>query len=87
MCHNDPVCHNILEGDSLALIDWEYSAVGDRYFDLAVVLQHHGMGDELAAFFVESYLGRIATQEEWRHLQQQRDFYQCLLVLWNGVVD
>jgi thiamine kinase-like enzyme len=86
LCHNDPVCHNILEGKSLALIDWEYAAVGDRYFDLAVVLQHHRVDDELSRFFLDSYLGRKARADEWRHLTLQRNFYQCLLQLWNSRV-
>jgi thiamine kinase-like enzyme len=86
LCHNDPVCHNILEAESLALIDWEYAAVGDRYFDLAVVLQHHGVGDALSRYFLDSYLGRKAQADERRHLTQQRNFYQCLLQLWNSRV-
>jgi thiamine kinase len=86
LCHNDPVCHNILEGASLVLIDWEYAAVGDRYFDLAVALQHHGVDDALSRCFLENYLDRKARADEWRHLRQQRHFYQCLLQLWNRVV-
>jgi thiamine kinase len=86
LCHNDPVCHNLVESESLALIDWEYAAVGDRYFDLAVILQHHGIDDELSDNFLDSYLGRKAQPGELRHLQKQRDFYQCLLLLWNQAV-
>lgn len=83
LCHNDPVCHNILEGESLVLIDWEYAALGEAYFDLAVVLQHHGVDDVLSRCFLDSYLGRKARADEWRHLTQQRNFYQCLLQLWS----
>lgn len=86
LCHNDPVCHNLVEGESLSLIDWEYAAVGDRYFDLAVILQHHDIDDELSENFLDSYLGRKAQPGELRHLQKQRDFYQCLLLLWNQTV-
>jgi thiamine kinase len=86
LCHNDPVCHNILDGASLVLIDWEYSAAGDRYFDLAVALQHHDVDDALSRCFLENYLDRKARADEWRHLKQQRNFYQCLLQLWNQVV-
>lgn len=82
LCHNDLVCQNILEGDSLGLIDWEYAAVGDRFFDLAVVLQHHGLGDEMSRIFLTSYLGRNARVSELKRLSLQRDFYQCLLDLW-----
>lgn len=86
LCHNDPVCHNILEGASLVLIDWEYAAVGDRYFDIAVALQHHGVEDASSRFFLETYLDRKARPDEWRHLTKQRNFYQILLQLWKQVV-
>lgn len=85
LCHNDPVYHNILQGEALLLIDWEYAAVGDRYFDLAVVLQHHRVGDALSRYFLESYLDRDARAGEWQHLSRQRHFYRCLLELWNRV--
>jgi thiamine kinase len=87
LCHNDLVCQNILEGDTLSLIDWEYSAVGDRYFDLAVVLQHHGLNDELSLVFLQAYLGRNAKDSELGQLSLQRGFYQCLLELWNRRVE
>jgi thiamine kinase len=83
LCHNDLVCQNILESESLRLIDWEYAAVGDRFFDLAVVLQHHGVESRLSGVFLENYLGRSALAEEQKQLSLQRDFYQCLLDLWN----
>jgi thiamine kinase len=82
LCHNDLVCQNVLEGESLALIDWEYAAIGDPFFDLAVVLQHHQLDDSAADVLLRSYFEREATADELSHLAQQRDFYQCLLELW-----
>jgi thiamine kinase len=87
LCHNDLVCQNILEGETLGLIDWEYAAIGDRYFDLAVVLQHHKLDAKLCRVFVEEYLGRSAKASELRQLSLQREFYQCLLDLWNQRVE
>lgn len=87
LCHNDLVCQNILEGETLRLIDWEYAAVGDRFFDLAVVLQHHGLGDEMSRIFLESYLGRNPTVSELKRLSLRRNFYQCLLDLWKRRVE
>lgn len=83
LCHNDPVCHNVIEAEPLTLIDWEYAAAGDRYFDLAVVTQHHRLGDALSRVFLEEYLGFAAGAAEQEHLSRQRAFYQCLLDLWN----
>jgi thiamine kinase-like enzyme len=86
LCHNDLVCHNILEADRLMLIDWEYAGVGDPYFDLAVVVQHHRLNDESASLFIEAYLQRPATNDEFHHLSLQRALYERLLELWMSVI-
>jgi thiamine kinase-like enzyme len=84
LCHNDLVCENIFEAEDgrLLLIDWEYAGVGDPYFDLAVVVQHHCLESTLSRDFLDAWLGRPATTEEQNHLSQQCSFYQCLLKLW-----
>jgi len=83
LCHNDLVCQNILEGEPLMLIDWEYAGLGHRFFDLAVVVQHHALAPALIRGFLESYLGRPATGDEMTELELQCRFYACLLQLWN----
>lgn len=85
LCHNDLVCDNVLlvEGQGLLLIDWEYAGVGDPWFDLAVVVRHHDLGDALAESFLEDYLQRSPTPRERQHLARQCAFYSCLLELWN----
>lgn len=87
LCHNDLVCQNVLEtGEQgsrrLMLIDWEYSAVGDPYFDLAVVVRHHGLDRKLAIDFLQTYLDGPATTDAVSRLERQCDFYACLLELW-----
>lgn len=85
LCHNDLVCDNVLltAAEELLLIDWEYAGVGDPYFDLAVVVRHHELGEELAGYFLEAYLQRSPAAGERRHLSRQCAFYGCLLELWN----
>jgi thiamine kinase len=83
LCHNDLVCQNLLEGEPLMLIDWEYAGVGDPLFDLAVVVQHHELDAALASYFLDTYLGRPSIDGEKRHLAVQCEFYACLLQLWN----
>lgn len=82
LCHNDLVCQNILEGEHLVLIDWEYAGVGDPFFDLAVVIQHHQLAPSTASNFIETYLGQPASRQQQSHIQRQCSFYQCLLELW-----
>jgi len=85
LCHNDLVAENILEteGQSLILIDWEYAGTGDPFFDLAVVVRHHDLGDRLASVFLDAYLGRVAAEDEIGQLERQCTFYSHLLQLWN----
>jgi len=83
LCHNDPVCGNVLETDGgPMLIDWEYAGIGDPFFDLAVVVRHHGVAAEAAQAFFAAYLGREPAAAETRRLERQCAFYACLLDLW-----
>jgi thiamine kinase-like enzyme len=85
LCHNDLVAENILEtdGQGLILIDWEYAGIGDPWFDLAVVVRHHGLDERLARIFLEAYLERVAAEDEIGQLERQCTFYGSLLQLWN----
>ena len=39
LCHNDLTVGNLLaQGDQLFAIDWEYAAMGSRYFDVAIAM-------------------------------------------------
>jgi len=66
----------------LLLIDWEYAALGDPYFDLAVVAGHHELDPSLARQFLEAYLQRAPSEKESARFTLQRRFYQALLALW-----
>jgi thiamine kinase-like enzyme len=85
LCHNDLVAENVLRTPErgLVLIDWEYSGIGDPYFDLAVVIRHHGLGDAPEGHLLACYLQREPREAERRHLRRQCDFYGVLLDLWN----
>jgi len=83
LCHNDLVCQNIFEGERLILIDWEYAGIGDPFFDLAVVVQHHSLSSALTDAFLGAYLARTASRRERNQLDLQCRFYACLLQLWN----
>ena len=85
LCHNDLVAENILQlaGGGVLLIDWEYAGLGDGLFDLAVVVQHHGLESGLAAHFLHVYLERPPTDAERRRFDGFCGFYAMLLRLWN----
>jgi len=83
LCHNDLVCRNILEAGGPVLIDWEFAAPGDPLFDLAVVVQHHDLGNDLAGAFLQAYLGRPPRTGEQARFGAQCALYRELLDLWN----
>ena len=86
LCHNDVTCANIIGGDRLALIDWEYAAIGDPFFDLATVVQHHGLDDGQATQLLRAYLGQVQDDDIHR-LRQWCELYGRLSVLWEAAVE
>lgn len=83
LCHNDLVAGNILDGERLMLIDWEYAGIGDPFFDLAVVVQHHRLDGGLTRQFLDAYLQAEASTAELSRLETHCRFYQSLLDLWH----
>ena len=83
LCHNDLFCENIIECDGLTLIDWEYAGPGDPFFDLAIVVQHHGLKAGPAGHLLWAYLQHEPRRADHERLAKQCRFYQALLDLWN----
>jgi thiamine kinase len=81
LCHNDPVHTNIIHHGQLWLIDWEYAAVGDPYFDLAVVVQHHQLSAALTEVFLQAYFGNLQA-EQFERLEAFCTLYDQLAGLW-----
>ncbi len=86
LCHNDLISANIIEGQALVLIDWEYAAIGDPMFDLAIVAEHHRFDQELASGLLNAYFGEVRA-EDTRRLSRYRSLYKRLLVLWLASVE
>ncbi|MBT8052068.1 MAG: phosphotransferase family protein [Gammaproteobacteria bacterium] len=84
LCHNDLLAQNVLESDTLMLIDWEFAGMGDAYFDLAVVTGHHELPELLVDEFLQAYLARPVVNADRQRLQRQQDFYRSLLELWTA---
>ena len=56
VCHNDLNPKNILMDDqTIWLIDWEYTGMGDPLFDLAVLSRSHNLTQELQIHLIASY--------------------------------
>jgi thiamine kinase len=85
LCHGDPVSGNMLfspDSDRLILLDWEYAGAGDPCFDLAVVINHHGLSVAEKKSFLEAYAGSVDELQ----LEAYSGIYLRLSALWLMVV-
>ena len=86
LCHNDLIHMNIIDGNPVRLIDWEYAAMGHPLFDLAVVVRHHQLGSVTAFVFLQEYLGRKDSTAE-QELMAFCQLYDWLAGLWYELVN
>ncbi len=85
LCHNDPIAPNVIDGEGLRLIDWEYAAIGDPFFELAVITQHHELTEQEIDILLTTLLGRV-TESHHHHLHRTRALYDRVSLLWLLVV-
>lgn len=81
LCHNDLVHSNIVNHGPVYLIDWEYAAVGDAYFDLAVVVRHHQLSPALSKIFLQAYFENPGPAQ-FEKLAAFCSLYDYLAGLW-----
>ncbi len=80
-CHNDLVAQNIIATPSLRFLDWEYACDNDPLFDLATIVEHHGVDEQRARRLLDAYFD--GGGERWQSaLDRQRRLYSALLWLW-----
>ena len=64
-CHNDTLSENFMwTGNSMKLIDWEFSGMNDCYFDLAAFIVENGLSEECETVFLTAYCGNIPTEKD-----------------------
>lgn len=87
LCHNDLLIENLIVDNQSRLyaIDWEYAAMGDPYFDLAVIIEGHGLSDTAATQFLHHYNDGPPTAHNVKRLYSNRVIYCYLSMLWYGV--
>jgi thiamine kinase len=81
LCHNDLVHTNLVGHGPVRLIDWEFAAVGDPCFDLAIVIRHHELSGPLIEVFLDEY-ARLAGPVSSQRLSKNFELYDLLAVLW-----
>lgn len=83
-CHLDLHRGNVLDdGARLWLIDWEYAAIGDPLFDLAVVTSTENFSEEEMQTILKTYFdGRTPTQKEMQYFYFMRVLSDVRWALW-----
>lgn len=87
LCHNDLLPANLITANNRKLyaIDWEYAAMGDPFYELAVIVEERGLVKQQQKLLLSEYLGRPATQTDWQRLDHWRIIYGYLSLLWYAI--
>ena len=77
-CHNDLLNANFIDDGEIRIVDWEYSGMGDRFFDLANFSVNHefDVDDDrrlLAAYFGEAREADLAAVRLMRFMSDFRE--------------
>jgi thiamine kinase-like enzyme len=81
LCHNDLLNANfLLEHGRLLIVDWEYSGMGDPYFDLANFSTNHDLSEDDDRTLLRAYLGRVRERDfaRVRLLRIMSDFREAM---------
>jgi thiamine kinase-like enzyme len=88
LCHNDLLAANFLASDAgIRLIDWEYAAMGDPYFDLGNFAVNNGLGAAEEETFLGAYLGEAPGAHRLARLRLMRfmsDFREAMWAVLQG---
>jgi thiamine kinase-like enzyme len=84
-CHQDLHLGNILGVESPRLIDWEYAAMGDGMFDVAVFCQYHALNGQQQDRLLEACMGDLNVELRER-LVLFKALYDALAGLWDQAV-
>jgi thiamine kinase-like enzyme len=84
-CHNDLLNANFIDdGRRIRIVDWEYSGMGDRFFDLANFSVNHELTEAQDREFLAAYFGE-ATHSDLASLRLMRFMSDFREAMW-GVV-
>ena len=86
LCHNDLLRANRLRSNNrLLALDWEYAAMGDPLFDLAVVIEGDKLDETQASTLLGSWLIGQPTEQDQQRLVDNRLVYRELSEQWASI--
>jgi thiamine kinase len=87
LCHNDLLASNLIinDKDKLYAIDWEYAAMSDPFYELAVIIEGNALNAKQQQSLLTRYLRRPISTLDWQRLYHWQIIYGYLCVLWYAV--
>ncbi|TWI33171.1 thiamine kinase-like enzyme [Mesorhizobium tianshanense] len=86
VCHNDLLAGNFIDdGNRIWLIDWEYGAYGDPFFDLGNIAALSDFTRVEETRLLTSYLNREPTEADRRRFDAMRCIAQWREAMWSMV--
>lgn len=68
-CHNDLLAGNLIDdGETIRIIDWEYAAMGDPFFDLGNFAVNQALRDDESDLLLKLYFGELRRSDR-AHLE------------------
>jgi thiamine kinase len=84
LCHNDVHHLNVVDGESLRLIDWEYAGVGEPLFDLASICVYHRYRRAQRERLLSAYTAP-SDAVTWQRLELACWLFDYIRDLWSAV--
>lgn len=83
ICHHDLNPKNIFFHEKIAVVDWEFAGVNDRYFDLATICVEFKLSRKLEQYFLRNYF-TLVSRNAYKKLALYKTLYQELYRVWMG---
>ncbi|MEP5566874.1 MAG: choline/ethanolamine kinase family protein [Halioglobus sp.] len=84
LCHNDLLPANLIVSQGrLFALDWEYVAMGNPWFDLAIGCEGQQYDQDQVEEFLYHYLKRTPERQDTHQLQLFSGLYRYLELLWH----
>ena len=81
LCHNDLLNANFIDdGASIRIVDWEYAAMGYRYFDFGNFAVNHQLSETDEGTLLAAYFGRVTSGQlaRLRLMRIMSDFREAM---------
>lgn len=81
LCHNDLNPKNIIYSSDIKIIDWEFTGINDRYFELATLIVEHNFNKKNEQYFLQCYF-KTGSKFDAKKLYTYKILYLSFCAHW-----